>query len=216
MKNSTEKLLRSIINSDWTLFNKKPIPQKLNQESLQESIEVLNKYNINYCVTWGTQLGLTRDSALIDGDDDIDFLIDAKDFDKVVEAFYKEKYLFSPICPYAKFAWPDFLQVVKVRENVGCLVDFYFYHDESPFYVEGFYYEPWDTKEEKIKNKTSLRFPKEIFFPFIEMVINDVRINMPNKPELAAEWSFGKNWKKIIEIQAYKWEIVNHTPKITV
>ena len=55
---------------------KTAISQVTNRENLLFVAELLNRSGINWCVFFGTLLGLVRDGDVIKGDDDIDIYTD--------------------------------------------------------------------------------------------------------------------------------------------
>lgn len=52
-------------------------------ELLKQTINILNKYEIKYCLISGTLLGQVRHNDFIPWDDDIDLLVDCSIFDKM-------------------------------------------------------------------------------------------------------------------------------------
>lgn len=64
--------------------------EKLNK-TLKYITEILNRYEIeNWCISYGTLLGIIRDGSCIDGDDDIDILIPKNQVEKLHDAMEKE------------------------------------------------------------------------------------------------------------------------------
>ena len=70
--------------------------QSLYLELLRFIDNVCNKYNLEYCLTYGTLLGAIRHEGFIPWDDDCDILMIREDYDKLIEVLPKEinKYKF--------------------------------------------------------------------------------------------------------------------------
>ena len=53
-------------------YLKRDVPKSVTIESLKDVVDILNKSDIRWAVSFGTLLGLFRDQDPIEGDDDID------------------------------------------------------------------------------------------------------------------------------------------------
>ena len=68
--------------------------KKVHLELLDEFIDVCNKYNLRYCLAYGTLLGAIREGGLLPWDYDVDVWMPFEDYKKLYELNKKEK-LFS-------------------------------------------------------------------------------------------------------------------------
>ena len=64
--------------------------QLLYLELLRFIDNVCEKYDLDYCLTYGTLLGAIRHKGFIPWDDDCDILMIRKDYDKLIEVLPKE------------------------------------------------------------------------------------------------------------------------------
>ena len=69
---------------------KTAISQVTNRENLLFVAELLNRSGINWCVFFGTLLGLVRDGDVIKGDDDIDIYVPLEERSALIEALHRE------------------------------------------------------------------------------------------------------------------------------
>ena len=73
---------------------------KNNQISLNKTlmfiIKLLNDNNIkNWFIGYGTLLGIIRENSCIDGDDDIDIIIDISNYDVVKQLLIENDFIFK-------------------------------------------------------------------------------------------------------------------------
>ena len=94
------------------------LKKELNRETLLESTKILEK--INYCIFYGSMLGIHRDGDVIDGDDDVDLLIENKD-KRVKRYVYSDKKLEN--WEYIKYSnlygnlWEKEIMLVKPKHR---------------------------------------------------------------------------------------------------
>ena len=89
MKKETEGNL-ILKSSDMTASGTLKDIQLLYLELLRFIDNVCEKYNLEYCLTYGTLLGAIRHKGFIPWDDDCDILMIRKDYDKLIEILPKE------------------------------------------------------------------------------------------------------------------------------
>lgn len=97
-----------------------------NQEVLNNTlmfiIHLLNNNNINnWFIGYGTLLGIIRDNSCIDGDDDVDIIIDKSNYDVLTKLLLEN----NIILEYG-FGINEKTNIVKTKDNNNyCSVDFY-------------------------------------------------------------------------------------------
>jgi len=148
VKQSQEKLNRTLIN----------ITKLLNNSSFS-----------NWFIAYGTLLGILRDNNTIDGDDDVDILIDIKYKDKLIQLLKENNYIIS----YDK---PNFLKTNVNSEYSS--IDFYLSDVDN----DGNFNDTWS----KIiwKNCNDLKI----------LSWNDVKLKIPNDPILKLKNRYGETW----------------------
>lgn len=97
------------------------VPPEINLNNLQDVSIVLNNLEVEYCVFFGTSLGIYRNQGIIEHDDDIDFLVNSTYFDVVVAAMRQAGYQQSN-CSFQN----SFSQFQKEVNSVISYIDFYF------------------------------------------------------------------------------------------
>lgn len=155
--------------------------------------KLLHKEEIEHFVFFGTLLGLTRDGMPIKGDDDIDFYVNKKDFDKVCIA------LLHVGIKINHNIWPNhtknFIQVKDEIEGKEIRVDFYFYDSISD---KDYLLEPWNfagLAPNVTSVTTFLKVPKIFIFPISTKKYLGERIFMPKHSEIVCEFLYGLSWK---------------------
>ena len=65
----------------------KQLSTKVSLENNESNLVFFSKLliNVEYFIFFGTLLGITRENRLIDGDDDIDFYVNFKDRDQLIQ-----------------------------------------------------------------------------------------------------------------------------------
>ena len=103
--------------------------EKVNLENLILVSKILKDFEC--FVFYGTLLGLTRNNAIIKNDDDIDFLINIK-----LKEIVLNKILSLTTFEINKDTKNEyFTQFVNFKDNVETFIDFYFYIDEDKDYI---------------------------------------------------------------------------------
>jgi len=162
-------------------------------------------YKIEHFICYGTLLGITRDKNIIKGDDDVDFLINYKNKNKVL----KKMKSFKSFKLNKKVTNKFFLQFIKTDQGLKTFVDFYFYinNTNKNYIIEKHNF------LSNIKNpKFAIHIPKKIIFP-IKKDKNLKIISIPNKPKELCKFLYGDSWKTPLKKNfGYRMEIVNHKP----
>ena len=89
-KQSGPKPNLTLTSSDMTANGTLRDIQLLYLELLRFIDNVCRKYNLEYCLTYGTLLGAIRHKGFIPWDDDCDILMIRKDYDKLIEVLPEE------------------------------------------------------------------------------------------------------------------------------
>tara|TARA_B100000686_G_scaffold222503_1_gene229670 strand:- start:1247 stop:1903 length:657 start_codon:yes stop_codon:yes gene_type:complete len=169
-------------------YLKRDVPKSVTIESLKDVVDILNKSDIRWAVSFGTLLGLFRDQDPIEGDDDIDILISAEDKKKLINLFRVKG--FRVLMNHEYF--------VQVEKKSHVIVDFYQYkknikiitknHVTLDFYLFKNYkhqlYDicvPWE------------KFPIK-FYPIKTLKWNQQLVNIPNGANRLLE-DYYENWK---------------------
>lgn len=176
----------------------RPIDQEILYKNLCDFVDVLNKYNIKYCISHGTMLGLYRDSQFIPWDDDIDIsLLDmsqrmtvAVDCREELESkgFYMPKLgdINKPVQATGPDANMPFYDTVAIRN--GEKIEGWWFeekiHNNQKFYI---YDEPragWD-----------LKHPAKFYDEPKDFKWKDRIWKIPNHVEEYLVLMYGDNWK---------------------
>lgn len=147
-----------------------PVPQNINTTNLKEISSILNNNNIEYCVFFGTALGIYRDKEIIKYDDDIDFLVNAKDFEKTLNLLKDSKY--QRTSPFYK---NSFFQFSSKENNITSYIDFYFYEEHENFLLE-----KWNFNGRPEDPSGHILIPKNIILPIKTYPLQDFTVNIPN------------------------------------
>lgn len=123
--------------------------------------EELSENNIEHCIAWGTLLGYVRERGIIEGDKDIDFYINVRNYDHALSVLEKNKYKLHchsacdlpplrgvdkkyaldyngfPQPKWNLLSWKDHDHPQNGRKR--SLVDFYFYEDTGEDYVSEYW-----------------------------------------------------------------------------
>ena len=101
--------------------------KRIKEQNLKNLISISKMLKtIQHFVFYGTLLGLTRENDIIDGDDDVDFLVDIKDKKKLIKIMTKSKSFQLNKKNSNKY----FIQYSLKRNNLETFIDFYFYQNK--------------------------------------------------------------------------------------
>jgi len=70
------------------------IDRNVREAALKDVVNIFNKNDIEYFLSYGTLLGIIREGRLLESDDDVDILVDERDFYKAYNLI-KNKYSLS-------------------------------------------------------------------------------------------------------------------------
>jgi len=169
---------------------KNSLPLDNNIYSLKLFSELLIKKNIEHCIFFGSLLGVTRDNALIEGDDDVDFYVNLKEREKVIAILddLSVQIDFSKKPNNSSY----FIQADFEHRNKRLRVDFYFYESDID---DNYIYERWNFEAKPKYEQFMLKIPKVFIYPLNKIESNYGCIYMPAHPELICEYLYGSRWK---------------------
>lgn len=155
----------------------KPLPPS-SLEALKKGCDILKKLNIDFCVSYGTLLGIYRDNSLIPHDSDIDIeVVYPVNIDKIEKEFIKHGF---KVCAKVKTG-------AKVRQLA-------FYTDDEVVFDISLY--------EKIGSNVYcfhepdlyFKLPAKFYDKFLPFDFNGYTVYTPNMPEEWLKFTYGKNW----------------------
>ena len=188
----------------------KQLSTKVSLENNESNLVFFSKLliNVEYFIFFGTLLGITRENRLIDGDDDIDFYINHKNRDQLINDLKINNIEVDLSLSVNKNK--NFLQVKRVIQNEILITDFYFYESdvEKNFIIEKWNFEGGTNDESK-----HLRIPKTFIYPLKKISFKDTVLCIPNEKELICEFLYGRNWdKKLKKDLEYEIKVINGKP----
>lgn len=154
--------------------------------------------SMEYCVFFGTLLGVHREGNLLEMDDDVDIYINSQHKTDIAE-----------ILTYLGFNISidenSFMQGSIEIEGVMAYIDFYLYYKDGDHSVDD-----WNFGG---RNGEALHVPLNILLPPKDVTIGDIPCKMPQDPDSCCKLLYGNNYqtplKKNIE---YTICIVDHKP----
>lgn len=186
---------------------KTSVSQDTNRQNLIYVANFLNNLGIDWCVFFGTLLGLVRDSDVIKGDDDIDIYVSGESRDTLIDALRREGFEWSEDSPNnTKY----FLQIKReVGGEIG-LIDFYF---PDRAVVEGFVVDRWNFVSSPTKPEEFLHVPENLVFPHLIQRTFDCHIRLPAEPVAVVRWLYGETWHTpVSKSSQYRMTVVNNKP----
>ena len=184
---------------------KKKIRKELHRETVLDTASVLK--DVDYCVFYGSALGIHRDGDMIDGDDDVDVLINREEYERV-DSLLKEAGFRSSEEINGQKVFPGiFSQYYKIRDSEACLLDVYFYHDIH----EDFIIDKWNGYGKPNNKETYLIIPKKMVFEHNEVDFFGHTIKMPADPEAMCRYMYGNRYKEpLVKNVDYRQVIINN------
>jgi len=161
---------------------------------LRYADEILTSEGVDYCLMFGTLLGLLRHQDYIPWDDDLDIIIfDIKDFEKrCLKKFEEKGYKILQDIRFTNRKIPFF----KTKQNCGYRI----YHENGKN-IQGVSWKfPWlGIWEANIKDKLMILPPEKFiynikdFFPLQRKGFQDFSVFIPNNPEKILNHYFGND-----------------------
>ncbi len=185
-----------------------------------KSVDLLKKNNLNNLISiskllkkfehfifYGTLLGMIRDHGIINGDDDVDILVNIK-FKKKIIKLLKEQEYFKINKKKSNFY---FIQLTNKMNKIKTFVDLYFYIDDPK---KNYIIEKHNFLSSINLPSHFLHIPKIMIFP-IKKSKKYFNINLPKKPKQLCKFLYGEQWLTPMKKNSgYRMEIVNHKPKL--
>ena len=152
---------------------------KLNK-TLMFIIQLLNQNNVNnWFIAYGTLLGIIRDDSCIDGDDDVDIIIDKKYYDIVKQLLVEKKFEIEYGRDINKSR-----NILKTKDNNNyCSVDFYMASIDE----KGNFDDTW----EKVKWSECYKENNKL----VEYMWNENVLYLPFNYEKKLINRYGENWR---------------------
>jgi hypothetical protein len=152
---------------------------KLLNNTLVFIIKLLNENNIkNWFISYGTLLGIVRSNSCIEGDDDIDIVIEDTYYDKLKEILTKNKLTLT-----YKYGIDNSKSIIKIdNTNDYCSIDFYMASIDK----EGNFHDKWNNI---LWSKCYCTDGK-----LIERVWNGQKLYLPFNSEQKLINRYGKDW----------------------
>lgn len=177
----------------------------VNFENLLIISKILN--NFEHFIFYGTLLGMTRERGIINGDDDIDILINHAHKNRVINKMKNCKFFKIN----KKVSNEYFVQFTNKNKGQINFIDFYFYINNPK---KNYLIEKHNFLSSIFIDRFSLHIPKKIIFP-IKKDFEYNQICLPKSPRAVCQFLYGKNWKKPLKKNSgYRMEIVNNKPII--
>ena len=164
--------------------------------------------DLDYFIFFGTLLGLVREGNLIENDDDIDFYVNLKERDKLINILRNNSVTVDLELAVNKNC--SFLQVSREINKKNAIADFYFFEDDLDDHN---IIEKWNFEGGTNDPSKHLRIPKIFTHPTQKKNINSTEINFPAQPVYLCEFLYGKDWQlKMKKDTEYVIKVVNGKP----
>ena len=189
---------------------KKPSVSKMdNRSNLVLVSKILEE--TDHFIFYGTLLGLTRESDVIEGDDDIDILVPIENRKLILEKINSINIFrinYEKKCN--KFEY--FLQVDSSINDRKSIIDFYFYESNPD---DDFIVDRWNFLAKSENPECALHIPKKLVFPTLQEEFFGQKIKLPLSRELLCEWLYGQDWKTPqTKNVSYVTRVINNRPKL--
>lgn len=186
---------------------KTAVRQDTNRQNLIYVANLLNNLGIDWCVFFGTLLGLVRDSDVIKGDDDIDIYVSSDSRDTLIHALRREGFEWSEDSPNNT---EYFLQIKREVDGETGLIDFYF---PDRAVIKGFLVDRWNFVSSPTKPEKFLHVPEKLVFPHLIQRTFDCDVRLPAEPVAVVRWLYGETWHTpVSKSSQYRMTVVNNTP----
>ena len=143
-------------------------------------VKILSENNItNWFVAYGTLLGIIREDSCIDGDDDVDIIINDIYYDELKTSLEKNGFEIE----YG-YGIGNSRKILKTKERTNnCSVDFYMASvDKNGNFNDGWEKVVWSNCYNESNN-------------LVEYLWNDVKLQLPFNSETKLAKRYGNDWK---------------------
>ena len=187
---------------------KQAVSQETNRANLRYTANLLNSAEIEWFIFFGTLLGLTRDSDVIKGDDDIDIYVDSRCRTTLIELLSQQGLALD--LTRKPNHTQHFLQIARVVDGEAGLIDFYFFEGESK---PGVLIDRWNFLQKYDQLDKALHVPSDMVFPLRETPFLGVTIKSPRRPRDIVQWLYGKEWETPLDKSfGYEISVSNNRP----
>ena len=152
---------------------------------------IFKKNNLNFIPFYGTLLGIIREKNFIDGDDDIDILVNFKNYNKILKIIKKKK-----------------IKTGKLNKNI---IQLYTPTGKGPIDI---YFYSRIGKDILIKWDGNLLYSQKHIFPLKKIVFKNEKITIPFDSNEILRQTYGKNYLIPMKKNKYKWEKINNVKKL--
>lgn len=161
------------------------VPSHINRENLILISKIAQ--GIEHFIFFGTLLGVVRNGNPIDGDDDIDILVNHEHRSVLVDCLEGHGLKIDFSSPTNQT--PYFLQVKRELQGFDTTIDFYFFETTGNHITER-----WNFNCSPEDPRQALKIPKSLIYPIKDHHFFGSLIRMPNEPQKLCEWLYGSNW----------------------
>jgi phosphorylcholine metabolism protein LicD len=184
----------------------KPVSMGVNKRNLIEVSEILNKSEIDYSVFYGTALGIHREGDILSHDDDIDFIVNSIEIDKLANTFSNQNFTITV------FVSNTFLQISRVIDGEQSFVDFYSYQEITTDILV----DRWNFRGIISDSNTHLHIPRNLLLPTQKLEYGESFIKIPNNIDGVCSFLYGTRYReKLIKGVDYITQVNNNKPNIT-
>ena len=177
------------------------IPSKYNLKNIERISPKLK--DIKHFLFYGTLLGYKRNNNVIEGDDDIDILVEISQKHELIQRLLKLGYEISINEKY-------FVQATSQIDGITTYSDFYLYED-NPY--NDYIIDRWSLEGIVSDYTKHLHIPKNLIYPLKKGRMQDIEVSLPNKVSDICEFIYGKNYNIPIKKNVdYIAGIVNNKP----
>jgi hypothetical protein len=186
---------------------KTAVRQDTNRQNLIYVANLLNSLGIDWCVFFGTLLGLVRDSDVIKGDDDIDLYVSIESRETLIDSLRREGFEWSEDFPNNS---DYFLQIKREVDGEIGLIDLYFTDRAA---IKGFVVDRWNFLASPSKPNKFLHVPESLVFPHLIQRTFDCDVRFPAEPVAVIRWLYGETWHTpVSKSTEYYMTVVNNSP----
>ncbi len=183
-----------------------PVKRHYNKENFCLIASLLQ--DIKVFPFFGTLLGITREKNIIKNDDDIDFYVDVKNREKLLDIMSNSPFTLTD------HNHAHFLQVSRLVDTTQTYVDFYLYENSNKLsYIN----DRWNFLGTQDDAETAIHIPKDIIFPLTYKKVFGVKVCMPAAPKKCCEFLYGAGWQvPRRKGSEYSVSIEGNRPKISI
>jgi hypothetical protein len=172
-------------------MDKKAISREVNQANLAYFCNILE--GVEHFAFFGTMLGLEREGALIEGDDDIDFYVPAKERLQLIARLAEHGIRIE------SREWPNntpyFLQARRLIGGIEVLADFYLFEDTG----YGVLKDRWNFHGQVAYPDMALHVPSDLVYPLKKREFFGNQVNMPHDARALCKFLYGPKWQQKLE-----------------